>query len=108
MLTYLIFQSKFCNLQNLSSEELIKKGEQENEWGGYFVVKGKERLLRMLLLTRKNYPIAVKRSTWKSRDYNFSDIGILIRCCSEDQTSVVNYLKSEFMFYLHEHKNLLD
>lgn len=84
------FQSKLCNLSKLSAKQLIQHGEQENEWGGYFIIKGKERLMRLLLNPRRNYPIAVKRSSWKSRDKNFSDIGIMIRCVLEDQTSVVS------------------
>ena len=82
-------QSELCNLKNLMPEELVSRGEHEEEWGGYLVVKGKERLIRMLLNTRRNYPVAVKRSSWKSRDTDFSDIGILMRCISEDQTTVV-------------------
>lgn len=88
---YFLSQSNLCNLKNLSPEELIKRGEHEEEWGGYFVVKGNERLIRMLLNTRRNYPVAVKRSSWKSRDTNFSDIGILIRCVSEDETALVRF-----------------
>lgn len=78
-----------CNLNKLSQKALVKVGEHENEWGGYFVVKGQPRLVRMLLNTRRNYPIAMKRSTWKSRDVNFTDIGVYIRCVSSDETSVV-------------------
>ena len=36
-------------------------GEQESEWGGYFVIGGHERILRMLQTTRRNYPIAMQR-----------------------------------------------
>lgn len=84
------FQSVLCNLARLSPEQLIHRGEQENEWGGYFIIKGKERLIRLLLNSRRNYPIAVKRSSWKGRDIDFSDTGIMIRCVSEDQTAVVS------------------
>lgn len=73
----------------MSPEDLVKHGEHEQEWGGYFVVKGHERLIRMLLMTRRNYPISVKRSTWKSRGNLFSEYGVMIRCVKEDQTSTV-------------------
>jgi DNA-directed RNA polymerase I subunit RPA2 len=77
-------------LSTLSPKELIEKGEHAEEWGGYFILKGHERLIRMLLLTRRNYPIAVRRPTWKQRGALFSDLGILIRCVQEDQTSAVS------------------
>lgn len=82
----------------------MKRNEHEHDWGGYFVVKGNERLIRMLLMTRRNYPLALKRSTWKDRGKLFSDIGIMIRCVAIDQTgtnNVLHFLKNgtaKFMF----------
>ncbi|KAI8429799.1 hypothetical protein MSG28_000328 [Choristoneura fumiferana] len=65
--------SKNCHLADLSPEELIKHNEHADEWGGYFIIKGHERLARMLLVTRRNYPVAIKRSGWKMRGNLFSD-----------------------------------
>lgn len=75
----------------MTPAELVSHGEHEQEWGGYFIIKGHERLIRMLLMTRRNYPIAVKRPSWKSRGNLFSEFGIMIRCVMEDQTSTVRY-----------------
>lgn len=84
--------------------ELIEHGEHEQEWGGYFIIKGLERLVRMLLMTRRNYPITIKRSNWKMRGSLFSEYGVLIRCVMTDQTSTVNgeivlYLNYYYIFY---------
>ena len=49
--------SKNCNLHGLSNEELIRKKEDCNEFGGYFIVNGNEKLVRMLIITKRNYPI---------------------------------------------------
>lgn len=73
----------------MSPKELVDHGEHEQEWGGYFVIKGHERLIRMLLMTRRNYPVAIKRSGWKARGDLFSEFGILMRCVAEDQTTTV-------------------
>lgn len=85
----IMLKSNACNLNGLNPKQLVEKGEHENEWGGYFVVKGNEKLIRMLLMTRKNYPMTVKRSTWKDRGSHFSDIGVLIRTVKSDQTATV-------------------
>jgi DNA-directed RNA polymerase I subunit RPA2 len=85
------FKSNRCHLQNLSPTELIHLKEHEQEWGGYFIVKGHERLIRMLLMTRRNYPIAIKRSGWKQRGDQFSDLGILLRSVTEDNTTAVSF-----------------
>ena len=73
----------------MNPKELVKHGEHEDEWGGYFIVKGHERLVRMLLMTRRNYPIAIRRGGWKMRGSLFSDCGVTIRCVKEDQTATV-------------------
>ena len=70
----------------------MEKGEHEQEWGGYFVVKGHERILRMLTATRKNYPMTEARETWKRRGKLFTDMGVIIRCVKEDLTSTNNVL----------------
>lgn len=75
----------------MSPKQLVKHGEHEQEWGGFFVIKGHEKLVRMLLMTRRNYPIAIKRSGWKQRGSLFSEYGISIRCVKNDQTANVSF-----------------
>ena len=85
--------SEQCNLYSYGPEKLVAKGEHEQEWGGYFIVKGHERLLRMISATRKNYPLTVQRETWKRRGKLFTDLGVFIRCTkTEDMTSTNNVL----------------
>lgn len=88
----IMLRSEACNLRGMSAEQLVAQGEHETEWGGYFVVKGHEKLIRMLLMTRKNYPVSVKRSTWKDRGQHFSDTGILVRSVKTDHTATNNVL----------------
>ena len=40
---------------------LASGARQAQEWGGYFVVGGHERLIRMLQTTRRNYPVSMCR-----------------------------------------------
>ena len=39
---------KYRFTSGLRPSELIEHGEQETEWGGYFVIGGHERLIRIL------------------------------------------------------------
>jgi len=104
----IMLRSNACNLAGLSPAELVAKGEQEQEWGGFFIIGGHERLIRMLQTTRKNYPITMKRSSWKSRGKNFSDLGVLLECGKRDLTitkNVVHYVTTgtvRFMFSLNK------
>ncbi|XP_015599318.1 DNA-directed RNA polymerase I subunit RPA2 [Cephus cinctus] len=88
----IMIKSNRCHLTAMSPKELVAHGEHEEEWGGYFIIKGHERLIRMLLMTRRNYPIAIKRSSWKQRGSQFSDLGLLLRSVRDDNTSSNNTL----------------
>ncbi|MCD4759479.1 DNA-directed RNA polymerase subunit B'' [archaeon] len=41
----IMLKSKFCHLNGLSKEDLIKHGEDSNDLGGYFILNGNERVL---------------------------------------------------------------
>jgi len=41
----IMLKSKFCHLSGLNSEELIEKGEDPGDPGGYFIVNGTEKVL---------------------------------------------------------------
>ena len=49
------FQSKHCSLANLSPKQLVDHHEESEEWGGYFIINGIEKILRMLIMPRRNY-----------------------------------------------------
>ncbi len=51
----MITKSKVCNLNGLTQKEMVNKGEEPNDLGAYFIVKGNERLLRLLIMPRRNY-----------------------------------------------------
>ena len=88
-------RSKYCNLHNLSEEELIKHKEDCFEFGGYFIINGNERIVRMLIMPKKNYPIAFQRPTLINRGKLFSTFAVMMRCVRDDlfaQTITVHYL----------------
>lgn len=41
----IMLKSKYCNLNNLAKEELIKQGEDPNDPGGYFIINGTEKVI---------------------------------------------------------------
>src|SRR3989344_5259393 len=48
-------KSKYCHLYNLKEEELLEHNEDPNDFGGYFILNGNERILIMVedLLSNK-------------------------------------------------------
>ncbi len=68
----IIVMSKHCHLNGLTPNELIEKKEDCTEFGGYFIINGIEKLVRMLVIPKRNYPITFARSTFVNREVNFT------------------------------------
>src|SRR6218665_55112 len=91
----IMVKSNRCNLEKFGRKELIQHKEDEEEFGGYFIMNGNEYLLRKLIAQRRNYPMAIARTSWKESGQFFSEFGISIRCVRSDQLGsnmVLHYL----------------
>lgn len=89
--------SERCHLRNLSRDELVAHKEEANEHGGYFIINGIERLIRLLVVQRRNHPMALIRPSFTNREKGFTEYGVTMRCVRPDQTSqsvALHYLAS--------------
>lgn len=76
----------------MSSAELVKRHEEAEEFGGYFIVNGNEKIIRYLVLNRRNYPLALVRNSFTKRGPTYTPYGISIRCVRPDESSLTNVL----------------
>jgi DNA-directed RNA polymerase I subunit RPA2 len=83
----IMVKSSHCRLANLCPQELVRHHEEAEEMGGYFIVNGNERLIRMLIMPRRNYPMAISRPSWKNRGALYTEFGVQIRSVRRDQSS---------------------
>lgn len=93
----IMLKSNRCHLQGLTPDEMVQASEETDELGGYFVVNGLEKLIRMLIVQRRNHPMAIIRPSFENRGHSYTKFGIQIRCVRPDQTSqtnVLHYLKN--------------
>jgi DNA-directed RNA polymerase I subunit RPA2 len=81
--------STLCHLSGLSEEEMIKAGEERLERGGYFICKGSEKVIRLLVGNKRNYPIALVRNSSKEKGKMFTEFRYV---CIKFLLSVTNYL----------------
>lgn len=88
----ILVQSKKCNLRGLTPAQLMRRKEEDTEFGGYFIVKGIERVIRMLQIPRRNYPTAIQRGSYMARGSLYTDKGVSIRCTNQASTSRTNTL----------------
>ncbi len=76
----------------MSSLQLVRHHEEPEEFGGYFIINGNERLIRYLILPRRNHVISLIRPSFTNRGPSYTPQAVQIRCVREDQTSVTNTL----------------
>ncbi|KAK9174472.1 RNA polymerase Rpb2 domain 6 family protein [Cryptosporidium meleagridis] len=88
----IMVKSSSCHLFGLGTKELVEKGEDPNEVGGYFIINGNERVIRYVIQQRCNYPIGLKRPRFATFDSFGSEYAILMRSLRDDGTSTANYL----------------
>ena len=80
----IMVKSCFCKLHKLTNLEMHKLGQDVNDHGGYFVINGQEKLVRLLLVQRQNFPIALIRDVWMHKGDSFSNKGVIIRCVTQE------------------------
>ncbi|KAI8915924.1 hypothetical protein EDD86DRAFT_197201 [Gorgonomyces haynaldii] len=79
--------SQKCNLYNKTSQEKVDLHEDPGEFGGYFVSNGIDKLIRLLIVPRRNLPTAIVRPSFQNRGHAYSPYGVQIRSVRPDQTS---------------------
>ena len=60
--------------------------------GGYFVVNGNEKVIRLLIVPKRNHPVALVRGSLANRGSTYTQYGVQIRCARRDQTTLTNVL----------------
>nr|KAF6329194.1 RNA polymerase I subunit B [Pipistrellus kuhlii] len=93
----IMVKSKLCNLYNLPPKALIEHHEEPEEMGGYFIINGIEKVIRMLIMPRRNFPIAMIRPKWKARGPGYTQYGVSMHCVREEHSAVnmnLHYLEN--------------
>jgi len=86
----IMVKSKHCYLRHLKRAELVRHKEESTEFGGYFICNGIERIIRMLVQTRRHYILALHRSAYHKRGPSFTDMATMLRCVRPDESSLTN------------------
>jgi len=58
---------------------LVAKGEESTEMGGYFICNGIERIIRMIVLQRRHYIMALRRGAYRKRGSNYTENATVLR-----------------------------
>eukprot|EP00105_Crassostrea_gigas_P025965 XP_011446725.1 PREDICTED: DNA-directed RNA polymerase I subunit RPA2 [Crassostrea gigas] len=88
----IMVKSSVCNLNGLTPKELVRRGEEAEEMGGYFISNGNEKVIRMLVMSRRNFPTCINRPSWKNRGKQYTEYGVSLRSVGDDNIGVNNVL----------------
>lgn len=76
---------------------MVRQKEECTEFGGYFILNGIEKLVRMLIVNKRNYPIAFLRPGYVSRGAGFTEYAVQIKCVRADL-----YAKTVTLHYVND------
>ncbi|KAI8052867.1 hypothetical protein BDF22DRAFT_685655 [Syncephalis plumigaleata] len=91
----IMVKSNLCNIEKYMPRQLIEAGEESEEMGGYFLINGLEKIIRLLIVNRRNHVMAIMRPSFANRGPAYTPYGCQIRCVRPDETSStvgLNYL----------------
>ncbi|CAL5875038.1 uncharacterized protein PFLUO_LOCUS9341 [Penicillium psychrofluorescens] len=88
----IMLRTNRCHLEKAAPEELVRHKEESEELGGYFIVNGNEKLVRMLIVGKRNFPMSIIRNSFVKRGHSYTKFGVQIRSVRPDQTSQTNVL----------------
>lgn len=88
----IMLKTNRCHLENGTPAQLVSHKEESEELGGYFIVNGIEKMIRMLVVSRRNFPMAIIRGSFVNRGISYTRFGMQIRSVRPDQTSQTNVL----------------
>ncbi|CAG8705915.1 8120_t:CDS:2, partial [Ambispora leptoticha] len=92
----IMVKSARCNIADFYPKDLIRHHEEAEEMGGYFIINGIEKIIRLLLVPRRNYVMGIVRPSFQKRGKDYTKYATSIRCARSDQTTQtvnVHYLK---------------
>ena len=76
-----------CNLHGMSPSQLVVRKEDPDERGGYFVINGNEKVVRLLIQPKSNHILAVTRGAFQNRGPLYSKFATQMRCMRDDLTT---------------------
>jgi DNA-directed RNA polymerase I subunit RPA2 len=88
----IMLRTNRCHLEKCTPTQLVEHKEEAEELGGYFIVNGNERIIRLLIVSKRNYPMAIVRTSYVGRGAGYTKFGMQIRSVRPDQTSQTNVL----------------
>ena len=77
-----------------TKDQHVRGLDEQREVGGYFLLRGGERILRALLMQRANVPLCIDRSNFATSGPNFTSKAIVVRSKRKSGATSHNYFFS--------------
>ncbi|KAI5181629.1 DNA-directed RNA polymerase I subunit RPA2 [Nematocida sp. AWRm80] len=94
----IMVHSDKCHLKGMSEGQLVQAKEDPNDFGGYFIQNGTEKLCRLIQIQKRNYLIGMYRESMKKQITGMSPHLVSVKSTAPDGTA------SAFsLHYMHDH-----
>ena len=82
-----MLRSSRCNLCGFSPNKLVSHHEEASEMGGFFIINGNEKAIRLLIAPRRNHLMGICRPSFRNRGADFGPNAVVVRCVRRDGSS---------------------
>lgn len=88
----IMLRSALCHLSSIDSNKYPSIREDKEELGGYFIVNGIEKLVRFLIIQKRNFVFAHNKSSYLKKGKNLTEHAVSIRCVGNDEIASMMHI----------------
>lgn len=85
-------KSKLCNLYGMNHVQNISCGEDQSELGGYFIINGNEKVMRLLSIQKRNHVLSLYRESNTKKGRGFTEYCVSVRCVGPEEVGQIMFL----------------
>ncbi|PRP80117.1 hypothetical protein PROFUN_12271 [Planoprotostelium fungivorum] len=88
----IMVKSTHCHLHGMSPKELVAHYEEDTEVGGYFIINGNEKIIRLLNTSRRHDIVSYIRPSLSRMGAQYTPYAVSMKCVRPDQTTQTLHL----------------
>lgn len=88
----IMLRSVLCHLGSIDQNKYPSVREDREELGGYFIVNGIEKLVRFLIIQKRNFAFAQSKSSYTKKGRNLTEHAVSARCVGNDEIASLMYI----------------
>lgn len=88
----IMLRSVLCHLSTMGENEHLRAREDKNEIGGYFIVNGQEKVVRFMIIQKRNHIFAQNKVSYLKKGKNLTEHSVVMRCVGRDEVASMMFV----------------